>query len=74
MLCVNDSSSVKDVVAKISGYVNYINEHVEDLESRGPVSKYTLPDEGLRGKWVFLCLCFGLKVFFFLIKWIQFSS
>ncbi|KAG7036186.1 Acetylornithine deacetylase [Cucurbita argyrosperma subsp. argyrosperma] len=41
---------VNDVVAKISGYVNYINEHVEDLESRGPVSKYTLPDEGLRGK------------------------
>ncbi|XP_038888364.1 acetylornithine deacetylase-like [Benincasa hispida] len=35
---------------KIQEYVDYINAHVEDLESRGPVSKYTLPAEGLRGR------------------------
>ncbi|CAK9309477.1 unnamed protein product [Citrullus colocynthis] len=39
-----------DVKTKIQGYVDEINAHVENLESRGPVSKYTLPDEGLRGR------------------------
>nr|BAA95409.1 DIP-1 [Citrullus lanatus] len=41
---------VKDVITKIQSYVEDINAHVEDLESRGPVSKYTLPDEGIRGR------------------------
>ncbi|XP_038887566.1 acetylornithine deacetylase-like [Benincasa hispida] len=41
---------VKDVVAKIQAYADDINANVEDLESRGPVSKYTLPEEGIRGR------------------------
>lgn len=45
-----------DVKTKIQGYVDDINAHVENLESRGPVSKYTLPDEGLRGR----CFLFSL--------------
>lgn len=47
---------MKDVITKIQSYVEDINAHVEDLESRGPVSKYTLPDEGIRGR----CFLFSL--------------
>uniref|UniRef100_A0A1S3CQ45 Peptidase M20 dimerisation domain-containing protein n=1 Tax=Cucumis melo TaxID=3656 RepID=A0A1S3CQ45_CUCME len=39
---------VNDVISKIEEYIAYTNAHVEKLESRGPVSKYTLPD-GTRG-------------------------
>eukprot|EP00249_Psilotum_nudum_P011772 c23370_g1_i2 orf=643-1950(-) len=41
---------VKDVAKKIEEYVDDINSHIEMLESRGPVSKYVLPDEGIRGR------------------------
>ena len=36
---------------KLQEYIDYTNAHVEDLASRGPVSKYTLPD-GTRGEYV----------------------
>ncbi|XP_004148485.1 acetylornithine deacetylase [Cucumis sativus] len=40
---------------KLQEYIDYTNAHVEDLASRGPVSKYTLPD-GTRGE---LAIIFG---------------
>ncbi|KMZ75955.1 Acetylornithine deacetylase or succinyl-diaminopimelate desuccinylase [Zostera marina] len=39
-----------NVVKKIKEYVDDINDNIEKLEMRGPVSKYILPDENLRGK------------------------
>ncbi|MCO5604785.1 hypothetical protein L7F22_058956 [Adiantum nelumboides] len=42
--------NVKDVVTKIQEYVDDLNKNITDLESRGPVSKYTLPDEGIKGR------------------------
>ncbi|CAI8589044.1 unnamed protein product [Vicia faba] len=41
---------VKDVKMKLQEYVDDINENVQKLESRGPVSKYVLSDENLRGR------------------------
>ncbi|KAL6349335.1 hypothetical protein AAG906_033991 [Vitis piasezkii] len=41
--------NVIDVMKKLQEYVDDINNHIERLESRGPVSKYVLPDEDLRG-------------------------
>ncbi|CAL0314355.1 unnamed protein product [Lupinus luteus] len=41
--------NVKDVMEKLQEYVDDINENIEKVESRGPVSKYVLPDENLRG-------------------------
>ena len=35
---------------KLHEYIDDINENIEKLESRGPVSKYVLPDENLRGR------------------------
>ncbi|KAL5537659.1 hypothetical protein UlMin_045936 [Ulmus minor] len=40
---------VEDVIEKLQEYVDDINENIAKLESRGPVSKYVLPDENLRG-------------------------
>ncbi|GLT91209.1 hypothetical protein SLE2022_091090 [Rubroshorea leprosula] len=40
---------VKDVMQKLQQYVNDINENIEKLDTRGPVSKYVLPDENIRG-------------------------
>ncbi|KAA0038588.1 acetylornithine deacetylase-like [Cucumis melo var. makuwa] len=40
---------------KLGEYIDYTNAHVEDLASRGPVSKYVLPD-GTRGE---LAIIFG---------------
>ena len=45
--------SVIDVMKKLQEYVDDINNHIERLESRGPVSKYVLPDEDLRGRCAF---------------------
>ena len=45
--------SVIDVMKKLQEYVDDINNDIERLESRGPVSKYVLPDEDLRGRCVF---------------------
>ncbi|XP_038680475.1 acetylornithine deacetylase-like [Tripterygium wilfordii] len=41
--------SVTDVIKILKEYVDDINENIEKLETRGPVSKYILPDENLRG-------------------------
>ncbi|CAL9028966.1 unnamed protein product, partial [Prunus brigantina] len=41
--------NVKDVMEKLQEYVDDINENIGKLDSRGPVSKYVLPDENLRG-------------------------
>ncbi|KAH0974298.1 hypothetical protein GBA52_016197 [Prunus armeniaca] len=38
-----------DVMEKLQEYVDDINENIGKLDSRGPVSKYVLPDENLRG-------------------------
>lgn len=48
MLCC----SVTDVMKKLQEYVDDINENIEKLDTRGPVSKYVLPDENLRGRYV----------------------
>ena len=37
-------------MSKLQEYVDDINENVDKLDSRGPVSKYVLPDENLRGR------------------------
>ncbi|XP_027097556.2 acetylornithine deacetylase-like [Coffea arabica] len=42
--------SVSDVLKKLQEYVEDINENIEKLDTRGPVSKYVLPDENLRGR------------------------
>ncbi|XP_008786311.1 acetylornithine deacetylase [Phoenix dactylifera] len=39
-----------DAVKKLQEYVDEINANIEKLDSRGPVSKYVLPDENLRGR------------------------
>ncbi|KAF2308796.1 hypothetical protein GH714_019597 [Hevea brasiliensis] len=41
--------NVTDVKKKIQEYVDDINENIEKLDTRGPVSKYILPEENLRG-------------------------
>lgn len=45
--------SVTDVKKKLQEYVDDINENIEKLDTRGPVSKYVLPDENLRGRYAF---------------------
>ncbi|KAK9144498.1 hypothetical protein Sjap_004401 [Stephania japonica] len=49
---------INDVLKKVQGYVDDINANIEKLPTRGPVSKYVLPDENLRGK---LTISFGAK-------------
>jgi len=46
----NASVSINDVMKKLQEYVKDINENIEKLESRGPVSKYVLPEENIRGR------------------------
>ncbi|XP_050232166.1 acetylornithine deacetylase isoform X1 [Mercurialis annua] len=41
--------NVADVKNKLQEYVDDINENLEKLGTRGPVSKYALPDENMRG-------------------------
>ncbi|XP_074317751.1 acetylornithine deacetylase-like [Silene latifolia] len=41
---------VADCMKKLQEYVDDINSNIEKLETRGPVSKYVLPDEKLRGR------------------------
>ncbi|XP_073132950.1 acetylornithine deacetylase [Henckelia pumila] len=41
--------SVTDVINKLEEYVDDLNTNIEKLDTRGPVSKYCLPDENLRG-------------------------
>lgn len=40
---------------KLQEYVEDLNANIEKLDTRGPVSKYVLPDENLRGRSVFAC-------------------
>ncbi|KAG4973110.1 hypothetical protein JHK87_029931 [Glycine soja] len=47
---ISGDVSVKDVMKKLQEYVDDINESAQKLESRGPVSKYVLPDENIRGR------------------------
>ncbi|CAK9152720.1 unnamed protein product [Ilex paraguariensis] len=42
--------SVLDVIKKLQEYVDDLNANIEKLDTRGPVSKYVLPDENLRGR------------------------
>lgn len=42
--------SVTDVMKKLQGYVDDINANIEKLHSRGPISKYVLPEEEIRGR------------------------
>ncbi|EPS64216.1 hypothetical protein M569_10565, partial [Genlisea aurea] len=42
--------SVADVMKKLQEYVEELNGNIEKLETRGPVSKYVLPDENLTGR------------------------
>lgn len=35
---------------KLQEYVEDLNANIEKLDARGPVSKYVLPDEHLRGR------------------------
>ncbi|KAE8690265.1 Acetylornithine deacetylase [Hibiscus syriacus] len=41
--------NVKDLMMKLQEYVDYINENIGKLDTRGPVSKYILHDENIRG-------------------------
>ena len=47
-------NSVSDVLKKLQEYVEDINENIEKIDTRGPVSKYVLPDEDLRGRYAFV--------------------
>lgn len=44
--------SVTDVISKLKEYVDDLNANIEKLDTRGPVSKYVLPDENLKGRCV----------------------
>lgn len=46
---------------KLQEYVDDINENIEKLDTRGPVSKYVLPDENLRGRCVFILLSLSFE-------------
>jgi acetylornithine deacetylase len=41
---------VPDVIKKIESYVEDLNANIEKIDSRGPVSKYVLPEENLKGR------------------------
>ncbi|KAL3330933.1 hypothetical protein AABB24_034642 [Solanum stoloniferum] len=42
--------NVSDAMNKLQEYVDDLNANIEKLDGRGPVSKYVLPDENLRGR------------------------
>ena len=42
------------MLKKLQEYVEDINENIEKIDTRGPVSKYVLPDEDLRGRYAFV--------------------
>lgn len=42
--------NVSDVIKRLQEYVDDLNQNIEKLDCRGPVSKYTLPEENLRGR------------------------
>ncbi|CAH2078730.1 unnamed protein product [Thlaspi arvense] len=47
---VSGDVSINEVMTKLQEYVDDINSNIEKLATRGPVSKYVLPDENLRGR------------------------
>nr|GMD76258.1 acetylornithine deacetylase [Ipomoea batatas] len=47
---VSGDVSVSDVMKKLQEYVDDLNANIDKLDTRGPVSKYALPDENLRGR------------------------
>ncbi|KAI5439548.1 hypothetical protein KIW84_025082 [Lathyrus oleraceus] len=47
---ISGDFSMKDAMKKLQEYVDDINDNIQKLESRGPVSKYVLLDEKLRGR------------------------
>ncbi|PIA39925.1 hypothetical protein AQUCO_02600400v1 [Aquilegia coerulea] len=47
---ISGDVSIEDVTKKLQEYVDDINANIEKLGTRGPVSKYVLPDENLRGR------------------------
>lgn len=42
--------NVSDVIKRLQDYVDDLNQNIEKLDCRGPVSKYVLPEEDLRGR------------------------
>ncbi|GAA0139238.1 hypothetical protein Leryth_010543 [Lithospermum erythrorhizon] len=42
--------SVTDAMNKLQEYVDDLNANIEKIDTRGPVSKYVLPEENLRGR------------------------
>lgn len=52
MVVVTYECSVAEVAKKLKEIVEDINANIEKLDSRGPVSKYVVPEEGLRGRLV----------------------
>lgn len=44
------------MIKKLESYVEDLNANIEKIASRGPVSKYVLPDEGLKGRCALLVL------------------
>lgn len=62
-------SSVPEVAKTLKAIVEDINANVEKLDTRGPVSKYVVPEEGIRGRSVmnlytfsFVWTCFGFHM------------
>ncbi|KAK8948255.1 hypothetical protein KSP40_PGU011235 [Platanthera guangdongensis] len=47
---ISGDVSPADVIKKLQEYVDDINAGIENLGTRGPVSKYVLPDENLSGR------------------------
>ncbi|KAI8529847.1 hypothetical protein RHMOL_Rhmol11G0006100 [Rhododendron molle] len=47
---ISGDVSITDVMKKLQEYVEDLNANIEKLDVRGPVSKYVLPDEHLRGR------------------------
>ncbi|KAF3791011.1 Acetylornithine deacetylase [Nymphaea thermarum] len=48
--CIFVFSSPIDVAKKLEKYVDEINNNIEKLDTRGPVSKYVVPEENLTGR------------------------
>ncbi|KAJ6705974.1 ACETYLORNITHINE DEACETYLASE [Salix purpurea] len=59
--------SVIDAMKKLQEYVDEINENIEKLDTRGPVSKYVLPEENLRGRCLSCFVTLDLPCFWDLI-------
>ena len=54
--------SVNACMKKLQEYVDDINSNIEKLDTRGPVSRYVLPEENIKGRFVIFVLAFGRTV------------